>query len=641
MKILVAVTHLLGIGHFARMRMLASGLAAAGHEVTLVSGGRPVPVGTATGFDLVPLPPVHCVGTDFSTLYEADGRVLSKATRAARIKLLTDTCARLHPDLVITETFPFGRRALKDEFIALCETADALRPRPAIVSSIRDVLNPPSTQAKADDAEILIGRFYDAVLVHGDADWVKPEAGWPFGAAGQRALHMTGYIDEAADAERIVIPHGRILVSGGGSAASLPLYRAAIAAAMRLPQLQWHMLVGHGVRDDAFAALLATAPSTMIVERARKDFRALLRGASLSVSQAGYNTIVDNFDAGVPMVLVPFAAGQEQEQTLRANALAARGLAQIVPESDLSAQTLAAAVTEALSSAPRARPAINNQGVQGSLAALQKIAHERATIEQEWRALETALATIAQAGDRLDVWWRDDDAVAPTPPLTRLLALSQTMRAPVALAVIPADVQPALADAVPPGCDVLVHGLAHANNAPAGAKKQELGYRPAAKLASELQAAMIRLRVLFRAKALPVLVPPWNRIAPDVLPLLPRAGLTGLSTFKRRVSAEPVPGLRQINTHCDPIAWRKGGGLAPEAELVRAVTENCLALAGQPAQQREAFGLLTHHLVHDEAIWAFVHRLLSTMAASGAVRFVSARTIFDVHQTVPPGSVLE
>lgn len=643
MKILIAVTHLLGMGHFARMRMLARGLTEAGHQVTLVAGGRPVPHGADPTFELVQLPPVHCTGTDFTTLYEADGVVLSDRTRAARAALLVATLERVRPTIVITETFPFGRRALRHEFLALCEAADAMRPRPAIVSSIRDLLNPPSSQTKADEAEAHIGRFYDAVLVHGDSDWVSPHAGWPFGPQGQRALRLTGYIDELATTKRSVISHGRILVSGGGSAASLPLYRAAIGAAERLPHTRWHVLVGHGVNEADYTALVEAAPSTMIVERARKDFRALLRGASLSISQAGYNTIVDLFDAAIPMILVPFAAGQEQEQSLRAEALVARGAAHLVREEALAPVTLAQAVTAAQTGETPDLPSINRDGVAGSVAALETIALERNLIEGAWNALEAALAAIKREGDDIAMWWRDDDAVSATPALTRLFDLAAAMRAPLALAVIPMQADASLATAIgeQSSIDVLIHGVAHNNNAPPTSKKQELGFRAPDDWIAPLQAAYARLQALFGARACPILVPPWNRIDPDLLPRLPAAGIVGLSTFKQRTAPWAAPGLRRINTHCDPIAWRQGGGLVPEAALVNQVTQTLHALARQSPNEREPFGLLTHHLVHNDAIWAFLNRLLATLASSGAVRFVAARTIFDVHQTVPPALVLE
>ncbi|MFC6790188.1 hypothetical protein ACFQE0_11510 [Methylobacterium komagatae] len=43
MRVLIAVTHLLGAGHLTRAAALARAFAAAGHETALVSGGHPAP----------------------------------------------------------------------------------------------------------------------------------------------------------------------------------------------------------------------------------------------------------------------------------------------------------------------------------------------------------------------------------------------------------------------------------------------------------------------------------------------------------------------------------------------------------------------------------------------------------------------
>jgi predicted glycosyltransferase len=59
------------------------------------------------------------------------------------------------------------------------------------------------------------------------------------------------------------------------------------------------------------------------VEPVRPDFRALLQRARTSVSFCGYNTALDVLQTGVPAIFVPFDAENEQEQTLRAQALAA------------------------------------------------------------------------------------------------------------------------------------------------------------------------------------------------------------------------------------------------------------------------------------------------------------------------------
>jgi predicted glycosyltransferase len=92
----------------------------------------------------------------------------------------------------------------------------------------------------------------------------------------------------------------------------------------------------------------------LVVEPARPDFPGLLRRARLSVSQAGYNTVMDVLAAGIPGVVVPYAGGLESEQTLRARRLAERGVLQVVDEAKLTPEALAAAVDKALATPPEA-----------------------------------------------------------------------------------------------------------------------------------------------------------------------------------------------------------------------------------------------------------------------------------------------
>jgi hypothetical protein len=62
-----------------------------------------------------------------------------------------------------------------------------------------------------------------------------------------------------------------------------------------------------------------------------------------------------------------------------------------------------------------------------------------------------------------------------------LLDSAASRNTPLALAVIPADAEPALNERIAglPGLAILQHGYAHQNHAPATEKKQELGpHRP-------------------------------------------------------------------------------------------------------------------------------------------------------------------
>ena len=105
----------------------------------------------------------------------------------------------------------------------------------------------------------------------------------------------------------------------------------------------------------------------LVVEPNRPDFPALVARAWLSVSQAGYNTVVDVLAARARSVLVPFAAEGETEQSLRAAALAARGLATVVNEAELTPQMLSRAI-DTTAAAPRPSHDIALDGARAVLA---------------------------------------------------------------------------------------------------------------------------------------------------------------------------------------------------------------------------------------------------------------------------------
>ncbi|MEI4471240.1 polysaccharide deacetylase family protein [Frigidibacter sp. MR17.24] len=214
----------------------------------------------------------------------------------------------------------------------------------------------------------------------------------------------------------------------------------------------------------------------------------------------------------------------------------------------------------------------------------------------------------AAAGDPLRLWLRDDDAVAPTPALDRLLALTGGAGVPLVLAVIPEPTGPALAARLDgaPWASVALHGWSHHNHAPAGEKSQELGaHRPARVVLAELARGRARLGALHGARALPLLVPPWNRIDGAVAAGLPGQGITALSTFAAR--HHDVAGLHEVNTHLDIIDWRGSRGGRGAETLWH---ELCDLEAGRTAP----LGVLTHHLVHDDAAWAFLDDLIAVTA---------------------------
>jgi hypothetical protein len=228
-----------------------------------------------------------------------------------------------------------------------------------------------------------------------------------------------------------------------------------------------------------------------------------------------------------------------------------------------------------------------------------------------WEALEAEI----QRRQGVEFWWRDDDATEVSSALRKLLALSKARRIPLALAVIPQDLDANLAGLLHEHVTVLQHGTDHRNRAAAGEKKTEYpGAEPVDEALSRISQGMKKLGAL--PGFIPVLAPPWNRIRKDLVDRLPGIGMRGLSAYGRQERREPVPGLRQVNTHVDIIAWRAGRRFAGEAQVLGQAMK--WLAAGEPV------GWLTHHAMHDQAAWNFLERLFTQQG----VRWLSAPEAF-------------
>lgn len=253
-----------------------------------------------------------------------------------------------------------------------------------------------------------------------------------------------------------------------------------------------------------------------------------------------------------------------------------------------------------------------------------------------WERLSVELDAWAANGQVAEFWWRDDDAIDVTPALDRLLALRADINLPLALAVIPANARPALSAALKgqAGVDILQHGYAHISHRPADEKKAELGAdRDLWDVARELSDGRARMLDLFDADWLSVMVPPWNRIDPAVTHLLPGLGFHGLTTFNARPTrdeAEDDGALIIVNTHVDIIDWSGTRGYAGDDVVLSAAVDHLAAKRTGRADPVEATGILTHHLAHDDACWAFIEKFGRFTATNTAAVWRAATDLFPV-----------
>ncbi len=327
MQILLIVTHLLGTGHLRRAINLCRAFADNGDEVYLASGGLPVDTFETDGIALVQLPPLQSDGTNFTRLLNADGLVADDAYLTSREEKLTELLLEVQPEIIITELFPFGRRMLRHEFCSTLEVTRLLSNPPVVLSSVRDILAPPSSETKAHQTEALIASYYDGVLVHSNPDTTPLNVSWPVTDLIRSKIFYTGYVAQSISGSlEANTDNKEVVVSAGGGSVGTHIYETAIETArLILPNMRWRILVGGKNSSSEVQRLKKLGVGTnTIIEPNRPDFRELLVNAACSVSMCGYNTAIDLLLTGTPGVLIPFDAGGEQEQTLRASSLDSR-----------------------------------------------------------------------------------------------------------------------------------------------------------------------------------------------------------------------------------------------------------------------------------------------------------------------------
>lgn len=249
-----------------------------------------------------------------------------------------------------------------------------------------------------------------------------------------------------------------------------------------------------------------------------------------------------------------------------------------------------------------------------------------------WNRVVDELDIWARERRNARFWWRDDDATDVSANLTRMVKVAKDNGVAIGLSVIPTKPTNRLRRFVDGNrnLDVLVHGFAHQSHALTGQAKREFGgSRTTNEMVDELKQAIELQRAAFGKRCLPVLVPPWNRIPPGIVKTLPKLGYGGLSTWKPRPKASPVPGLLQVNTHLDVINWRAGRTIKPDALVASLLLRKLRWRRANPARALEPLGLLTHHEYWCAEKEAIVVNLLRATRNHPAVTWLTARQVFD------------
>ena len=225
----------------------------------------------------------------------------------------------------------------------------------------------------------------------------------------------------------------------------------------------------------------------------------------------------------------------------------------------------------------------------------------------------------------VDFWWRDDDCGRPDPRLTRLLGMSADLDLPLALAVVPAWLDGAVAEVIRAAEQVTVvqHGWEHADHATPGARKIELGgVVDVDWLSNRLLRGRVKLERQFGPRFLPVIVPPWNRASPGFVERMDSLGYEGLSAWPSLATPGLASAVIRRDAHVDPITWWPTPRYVGLPDLVSRV------LTLIRAEHVGPIGLLSHHLVFDELMFADWARLLTLLRQHRNSRLLSPTAAF-------------
>ena len=455
-------------------------------------------------------------------------------------------------------------------------------------------------------------------------------AGWD--ASSARALY-TGFVAEHdwCSGHRDRAPRtgsGEVVVSAGGGAVGAPLLQAALRRGRRhrWPIGRWRLLVGANMPAAERAALGTAARQAKASSSSRRgrDFTTLLANATLSISQAGYNTAIETLCCADRAVLVPFGTARETEQADRAALLAERGMVAVVPPGTLSPESLADAVGRALAGPSlRSFPPCDANGGPATASLLTGPAMS------SWQALDEEAARWREAGRTAELWWRDDDAADAGPALDRLLdAPSRTTRCRCRLRscrrtphrrwpiVSPPSRASTCCSTATPISTMPRRVKRRPSSARTGrpwscwASWAPAGWRWNGCSAAGRSASWCRPGTASR----PAWCRPCRRSASRPVDLRRRA---------RRV--HPVRGLLQVNTHADLIDWKGGRGFAGEAAVLGALVA---ALAHARTVSDEPVGLLSHHLAMDGGAWDFLRSMWEKAPTMPGIRIRPAHELF-------------
>lgn len=347
----------MGLGHVRRHIAIATALQETAPEVKVLLATSIDEVGNLglpPNVDTLKLPGLRKIANS-----EYSSRRLgipSGEMRALRAAVLREAVKGFQPDLVLVDKHPFGAGG---EMGPALEAAKAAGAR--LVLGLRDILDEPSAViaewAKERIQERLCEAF-DQVLVYGSRSIYDAVEQYGLPAALTAQTRYCGYVvGQATNAwchdgcphVELVEPrvHPTVLCTVGGGEDGFPVLKAFLRAAVGA---EWRALAVSGPlmpKHELKALRQCGAETGVVVQPFVPCLSNAFWAVDAIVCMGGYNTLMETLSKGVPTVCVPRICPRT-EQLIRASMFEKLGLLRKLSPEELSPETLARQINDAL-----------------------------------------------------------------------------------------------------------------------------------------------------------------------------------------------------------------------------------------------------------------------------------------------------
>src|SRR6266540_787959 len=349
-----------GLGHINRTLTIARHLLAAYPDLVAYIATKS-PIGSLFTLpkrcDYIKTPTRLILGAHRQSVEEEEAA--KQHFRNIRGQILRDAALGLAPELVLMDHEPLGSSGeFRAGLYALKEQCPATR----FVFGLRDIMDD-AARIRAQWHELGVydafETLYDGIAVYGSPKLYDVAEAYAIPLSVRHKIHYCGFIVRdrpTLDGAAVRQQHGLpltgplVLATVGSGYDGYPVLEAAVMALAQLrtefPHLLAIVVTGPYMPADQQAMLRARAPAGCRVLSCADNFQ-LLAAADAIVSMGGYNSVCEALAVARPLVVVPRAT-HKVEQLIRAEALAARGLARWIHPRELNGERLADALEWAL-----------------------------------------------------------------------------------------------------------------------------------------------------------------------------------------------------------------------------------------------------------------------------------------------------